>query len=426
MEIKRENKPHSQVSLAVALSAAEMDQYEQEVLAGLRGEIAIPGFRKGKASLEAVKKQVDEAKMKQLVIEKAIPDTYVKALVQEKINPLGEPQIDLKKIDPLEYEAIVTVFPELKLGDYKKIKVKKEKITVGKEDVDAALGSIRRRLAKEKEFNGPVQNDHKVEIDFKGYMDGAEIKGATSQNHPLVLGSKMMVPGFEDQIVGLKVGDKKEFDLTFPDDYHKEDLRSKKVHFEVELKKAFEIELPELNDQLAQQATGEKISLKDFRQKIEENITKAREEEAEYKTQSRAVEQLANMLEADIPDILINEEVDRLIFSIRQQVAADGLTWEQYLEHSGNKEEQLREQLRGDAEKRVRGELALAELAKQEKIEASDSEVDTEIKKLLARAPKGQEKRAKDYYAAENNRLRIAASLRLRKAVERLGEIAGQ
>jgi trigger factor len=308
---------------------------------------------------------------------------YGEALLQEKVRPVAQPQVSIKKFVPfttLEFEAEVEAVGEVKLPDYKKIKLTKKPVTVTAKDVDEVIDNLALRTAEKEAVNRAAKQGDELTIDFTGVDAKTKepIKGADGTDYPLLLGSNTFIPGFEDNLTGLKPGAEKSFDVTFPKDYGVKALQNKAVSFSVTVKKVSEIKKPTIDDAFAAKI-GPFKTVKELKDDVKAQLTIEQQQRVERDFESELLEKITDKSTAAIPEALIDEELERLEREERQNAMYRGLTWPEYLEQQGMDEELYKTQQRPVAEKRVKAGLVLAEIAEKEKVEVTPDELQTQL-----------------------------------------------
>lgn len=394
LDIKKENLGKSKVKLSVKVPSELMRGFFSKVYNDLAQTVEVKGFRKGKAPKNLTLMQIGENRITSDIVDMALKETYPKVLEQEKLIPVCPPQINITKMvdltvdtAELEYVAEVDLLPEIKLGDYKKVKIKKNKskLEVKKEEIDQVLSHLRRQHAEFKDITRAAKEGDRVEMDFEGKERGVLLENLTSKNYPVILGSKVLIPDFEKKIEGMKKGEKKEFKLK---------IKDKNVDFSVQLHIVQEVILPELNDELAKKFGQD--SLKKLTDAIEKDILKQKETAAKQEQEGQVVEALLKIAEVEIPESLVDQEIHRMIDQLRQRIEATGIPFEKYLEslppdEKGNKktEHDLHHEFEPQAEKTVKIGLILGEIGKQEKIDLSKEDAGRKVmEKMLEMAQK--------------------------------------
>lgn len=372
--------------IIIKIDGAEWKDAQDKAFKKANEKVKIDGFRKGKAPKDVfIKKYGIESlymDAADLVLEKA----YTQMLQDNKdLEIVARPDIEIKSIneDGIEFNFVLTLKPEVKLGKYKKLGVKKEKVEVSKEEINAAIDSMRNRYAENVVKEGEIENGDIAVIDFEGFLDGKPFEGGKGENYSLTIGSNTFIPGFEEQLIGLSAGDEKDLDITFPEDYHAEDLKGKPVVFKIKVNEVKEIKIPELDKEFFEDLGFEGVDTKEkLEAEIEKNIIAHKEAEAENKYIDAVLEEAAKNCEVDIPEAMISDELDRMVKQYEEHLKMQGLTLEQLYQFTNSNEEALKEQMKEEATKRVKFRLMLEEIAKAEKIEISDEEAKKEAAKL--------------------------------------------
>lgn len=315
-----------------------------------------------------------------------LPVEYPKAVEEAGIEPVDRPEIDVEKIEKGEnliFTAKVTVKPEVKLGEYKGLGIEKDDTAVTDEDVQNELKSLQERQAElvVKE-DGKVEEGDTVVLDFEGFVDGEAFEGGKAENYSLEVGSGSFIPGFEDQLVGLEAGAEKDVEVTFPEEYHAEELAGKPAVFKVKIHEIKAKELPELDDEFAKDVDEEVGTLAELTEKTKKRLEEAKENEADAKLREELVLKAAENAEADIPQAMIDTELDRMMKEFEQRLQMQGMNLELYFQFSGQDENALKEQMKEDAEKRVKSNLTLEAIAKAENLQVTDEEVEEELSKM--------------------------------------------
>ena len=391
MKIIRKDLTPTKVELTVTLSQKELSGAEQVALVHLSQELKIPGFRPGKIPISVVKKNVSQEELQSHLMGDAVNRAVPEALELESLQALDRPEVSVKKFVPnetLEFTLEVEVLPQVSLGDYKNLKVTRPKVTVTKKDVDEVIERMRQGFASKKEVKRAAKNGDELIIDFKGFdKKGEAFAGGESQDYPLTLGSNTFIPGFEEELIGKKTGDKTDVNITFPKEYHAAHLAGEKVKFEVNIKQVKEVVLPKVDDELAAKC-GPFTSVEDLRKDIEKEIKAQREHEATEKLKDQLVEQLVKASKPLTPEVLIKDQMKNIELDFVQNLAARGMNLDQYLkEKDWTKEDWEKKDLLEAATRRVQSALVLSELSKQEKIQITQDELDARHQELLEQYP---------------------------------------
>ncbi|MEF2771634.1 MAG: trigger factor [Blautia caecimuris] len=385
MSLQVEKMEKNMAKLTIEVSAEELDKAMQNAYLKARGKISIPGFRKGKAP----RKMIEQMYGKGIFLEDAanalIPEHYSKALEECDLEIVSQPEIDVTQAEPGKafiFTAEVAVKPEVTLGEYKGVEVPKSETEVTDEDIDA-------EIKKEQEKNsrtvtvedGGAENGDITTIDFEGFVDGVAFEGGKGTDYPLTLGSGSFIPGFEDQLVGAKAGDHVEVNVTFPEEYQAAELAGKAAVFQCDVKKVETKELPELDDDFAQDVS-EFDTLAEYREDVKKNLTEKKEKEARAAKENAAVDKAIENAEMEIPDAMINTQVRQMMNDFASRMQSQGLTMEQYFQFTGMTAEKMQEEMKPQALKRIQTRLVLEKIAETENIEVSEDEVNEEIGKM--------------------------------------------
>lgn len=421
MQITTSQPSDTEAVMTVSAAAEELMPIKETVLKKLQPQLNLAGFRKGKAPLPLVEKNLDQAMLQTEFLEEAVSTLYADAIRKEKLRPVDRPEIQISKFVPfteLEFKATLPVVGNIKLPDYKKIMKEKPEVKITAKDVDQVLNSLQKQLAEKKDVDRAAEDGDQAWIDFVGVDDkGEPIKGADGKDYPLALGSNTFIPGFEENIVGLKPGDEKTFTLTFPKDYGMKALANKKVTFTVNVTKVQEVIEPKLDDEFAKKV-GPFESIKQLKEDIKKQLQHEKQHEADRKFESELISEIGEKTKVSVPQVLVDEQIEALIRELRQNLTYRGQTWQEYLEAEGKTEEEYRkEELTPQAEKRVKASLALAEIAEAEGIDVSVEELEIRIQ-ILKNQYQDNSMRAE--LDKPENRRDIASRLLTEKTVAKL------
>ncbi|HET8884384.1 MAG TPA: trigger factor [Candidatus Saccharimonadales bacterium] len=383
MKTTVKNLSDTKVELTISLGKEELDAAEKVAISKLAKTMKVQGFRKGKVPASVAIKNVDPETLAQQTLEDALSKAVAQAYMDEKIQALDRPAVEIKKFVPgqeLEFTAEAEILPKVTLGDYKKLKVESPKISVTAKEVDEIIERMRTGMAEKKPVDRAAKMGDETKIDFVGKKDDVAFDGGTAQDYELTLGSNSFIPGFEEGIVGKKPGETFDIELSFPDNYHVEDLKGAKVTFTTTLKEIKEVVLPEVTDEFAAKA-GPFKTVADLKSDIKRELTAQKEREAGEKIKDTLVKQLVEVSKVPVPEILLKDQAESIERDMTQNLMYQGLTLDQYLENKGfeNKEKWLESEVHDAAEKRVQAGLVLAELSKVEKIEATNKELDEHV-----------------------------------------------
>lgn len=411
--------------LTVEVEAEKVDEALDKAFMKIRKKVNVPGFRKGKVPRKVFEQRYGVEALYQDALDILLPEAYANAVEETGIEPVDRPEVDIEQMEKganLIFTAKVTVKPEVKLGEYKGLEVEELDTTVTDEDVENELKALQQKHAELVVVeDGTVEKGDTVVFDFEGFMDGEAFEGGKGENYSLEIGSGYFIPGFEDQLIGLKTGEEKEIEVTFPEDYRVENLAGKPATFKVKIHEIKRKELPAIDDEFAKDVDEEVETLDELKAKIKEKLAKDKEFEAKQHRSDTVVEKAAENATIDIPEVMITNEVERMIREFEQRLQMQGITLDLYYQFSGTNEEALREQLKGDAEKRVRMNLTLEAIAEAENLEVTDADVDAEIEKM-AELYKQPVEEMKQFFAEKERNEAIKADLKIQKAVDFLVE----
>lgn len=387
--LKKSNESH--VNLTVELDQADLKIAKAQAVKNLAPTVKAPGFRPGKVPADVAEKNLDPNALAQETAELAINTAINDVAMAEELRILDRPQIDMKEFVPeqsLKFTAEIDVLPDIKLGDYKKLKVKVDKAEVSDQDIDEVIERMRGGMGDKQAVDRAAQNGDEVTIDFVGKKDGEAFDGGSAQDYQLVLGSNSFIPGFEEAIVGHKAGDKFDIPLTFPKDYHAANLKGAKVVFEINLKAINEIKLPEVNDDFAAKC-GPFKTVDELKSDIKRELTSQKERQAEEKLKDDLIGELVKVSDIPVPDILISDQMKSLEQDARQNLMYRGQTLEQYIDAQGFKDEAdwKEKEVKPGAVRRVQAGLALSELSKLEKVDVSQAELEERLSEMKQQYP---------------------------------------
>jgi trigger factor len=410
----------TQGELVVEFEMDEWKQAQKKALAKLSKDLLVPGFRKGKAPVDLVKKQLST----QSILVEAVENMAQKALEfgldEHKVSPISQPELGLTTLT--EEEAVIKftfeVLGEVKLGQYKGLNVEKALATVSPEEVDSKIEALRERFAElVLKETGSIQMKDTAIIDFEGFKDGVAFEGGKGENYALEIGSNSFIPGFEEALIGMDVGQEGDIPLTFPETYQAEHLAGQEVVFKVKINEIKEKQLPELNEQFIQDAKQDVASIEELRAKFEKEILEDKQQKAIEAFDNEILTKVVENAELDVPDVLVDDETKMMLEDFKRRLQQQGFTLEMYNSITGQSEEDLKTAMRVDATSKVKVRLVLDAIAKEEKIEVSHDEIHVEYRAI-----------AQQYNMSEEEVERLAShatieyDLRLRKALELIRE----
>jgi trigger factor len=386
MQVTKKNLSDTKVQLVLEADADQLKTIKKETLEHLAHEVRLQGFRQGKAPLAMVEKNVNPATLQTEFLDRAMNLLYINALQQHNLRPVAQPQVKVQKFvpfDTLEVEVEVEVVGEIKLADYKKIKLVKKPAKVVAKDVEDVIAQLKKREGDKKEVTRAAKNGDQATINFKGVDAKTKeaINGADGNDYPLLLGSNTFIPGFEDNLIGLKPAKEKAFILTFPKDYGVKTLQNRKVEFTVTITKLEEVVEPKIDDAFAAKV-GPFKTVEELKADIKKQLQSEKDYQADREYTDELLTKITKESKVAIPDALVEEQVERLLNDQKQNIMYRGQTWQEFLEGQGISEEEHRKTLRPDAELRVKAGLVLGEIADQEKIEVTPEELEIRIQLL--------------------------------------------
>jgi trigger factor len=386
MSAKWEKLEGNRGVLTVEVSAEKVNEGLNAAFQKVVKQVNVPGFRKGKMPRQMFEKRFGVESLYQDALDILLPDAYGSAIDETGIEPIDRPDIDVEQMEKgkeLIFKATVQVKPEVTLGEYKGLEVEAFDTTVTDEDVANELKTLQERQAelviKEE---GTVANGDTVVLDFEGFVDGEQFEGGKAENHSLEIGSGSFIPGFEEQLVGLATGESKDVEVTFPEEYHAAELAGKPAVFKVTIHEIKGKELPALDDEFAKDVDDEVETLDALKEKIKTRLENSKQHEAEHHLRDTVVEKAAENAVVEVPDVMVNTEVNRMLQEFEQRLQMQGMNLELYFQFSGQDENALREQMKEEAVIRVRTNLTLEAISKAENLEVTDEEVDAELENM--------------------------------------------
>lgn len=434
MQVEITEQKNNKAKIAVTVPATEVEKYFDQAIKQINSREKFEGFRPGHAPRKVIESKIGTDKIHAEVIKVTLDNTYPKALEQAKVTPIDRPKIQVIKFapkNPFSYTIEVNTFPEVSLGNYKAIKIKKPEksnIEVSKEEIENVLQRIQKQLATYTEKKTAVKKGNRVEIDFQGFLKNVPLEDAASKNHPLVIGENMLVKGFEDNLIKMKPKEEKEFEVTFPKDHSAKHLRGQKVKFKVKLNKVFAVKLPELDDELAKKVNPQ-FDLKKLKEDIQKSITKQKRDEQEIAFKSKVIDAVVSQAKVEIAPGLIEEELQNMIKEVSSKLIQQGSNFDQYLKRINKTKDELKKEWRKEAEKRIKTGLVISQIAKEEKITVPEKEINAEIQKQLLQFAQFQPKeikKLKEQFNSDRQKKQIELTLKNRKAIDKLVEYASK
>ena len=385
MTAKLDKKEKNTVEFTITISADKFSNAVDEVFKKNVKKITVPGFRKGKAPRKLIEKTYGEGVFYEEAVDALLPDAYEAAIKEMGIDPVDMPKVevaDIGKDKDLVIKGSVTVKPEVKLGDYKGLKLEEIVNTVSAKDVSEELARRQERNARQVAIEDrAVKKDDIANINFEGFVDGVAFPGGKGENYDLVIGSNSFIPGFEDQIIGKKIGEEFDVEVTFPEDYHSEELKGKAATFKTKVNSIMVKELPALDDEFAKDVS-EFDTLDELKADIKAKLKEAADARTKQEKENAAIDAVIETMEADVPDCMVDSRIESTIRENNARMAQQGISFEQYLGYMGTTVDEFKEQMKPNALLQVKGTLALEEIAKLENLKATDADVDEQLQKM--------------------------------------------
>lgn len=418
MSVKVEKTENTnEVKLSFEIEAEKFDEAMKKVYAKTAKYFNIPGFRKGKAPMQMVEKQYGSSIFYEDTFNELVPDIYDEAIKENNIDAVSRPQIDIQQMEKeknLIFTAILQVSPEVKIGKYKGIELNKIEYNVSDEDIEHELGHMQEKNSRLITIEDrPVETKDIAVIDFEGFVDGEAFKGGKAEKHELEIGSNTFIPGFEDQIIGMKVDEEKDINVKFPEEYFSKDLAGKDATFKVKLHEIKKKELPKLDDEFAKDVS-EFDTLEELKNSIKEKIQTENDSRAKYELEENAIKTVCENTPIDIPSAMIENEIENMMQDIKVRLSYQGLNIEQYLKMINKTEEDMRNEFKEQAERAVKSRLVLEAVAKAEKIENSEEEIAEKIKEMAKNYGKKEEEVLKN----EQLRKYVEENMKTEKAIK--------
>lgn len=418
MSLQVEKLEHNMAKLTVEVAAEDVEKALQAAYLKQRKQINIPGFRKGKVPRQMIEKMYGPEVFYDEAANNMIPDAYAKAYDESELDIVSQPKIEgvqMEKGKPFIFTAEVATKPEVTLGDYKGLKVDKVSTRVTQKEVDEEIEKERERNARTIEVTDrAVQDKDEVTLDFEGFVDGVAFEGGKGEDYPLTIGSGSFIPGFEEQLIGAEIDKEVEVNVTFPKEYHSEELAGKDATFKCTVHTIKAKELPELDDEFASEVS-ECETMDAYRAEVKKNIKERKERTGKEKKENQAVDQAIENAQMDIPEAMIEFQVRQMADDFARRIQQQGLTVEQYFQFTGMTAEKMMEEMRPQAEKSIKTRLVLEAIVKAENIEVSDERVEEELTKM-AEAYQMEVEKLKEFMG-ENEKKQIKEDLAVQEAI---------
>ena len=418
MSLQVEKLEHNMAKLTVEVAAEDVEKALQAAYLKQRKQINIPGFRKGKVPRQMIEKMYGPEVFYDEAANNMIPDAYAKAYDESELDIVSQPKIEVVQMEkgkPFIFTAEVATKPEVTLGDYKGLKVDKVSTRVTQKEVDEEIEKERERNARTIEVTDrAVQDKDEVTLDFEGFVDGVAFEGGKGEDYPLTIGSGSFIPGFEEQLIGAEIDKEVEVNVTFPKEYHSEELAGKDATFKCTVHTIKAKELPELDDEFASEVS-ECETMDAYRAEVKKNIKERKERTGKEKKENQAVDQAIENAQMDIPEAMIEFQVRQMADDFARRIQQQGLTVEQYFQFTGMTAEKMLEEMRPQAEKSIKTRLVLEAIVKAENIEVSDERVEVELTKM-AEAYQMEVEKLKEFMG-ENEKKQIKEDLAVQEAI---------
>lgn len=418
MSLQVEKLEHNMAKLTVEVAAEDVEKALQAAYLKQRKQINIPGFRKGKVPRQMIEKMYGPEVFYDEAANNMIPDAYAKAYDESELDIVSQPKIEVVQMEkgkPFIFTAEVATKPEVTLGDYKGLKVDKVSTRVTQKEVDEEIEKERERNARTIEVTDrAVQDKDEVTLDFEGFVDGVAFEGGKGEDYPLTIGSGSFIPGFEEQLIGAEIDKEVEVNVTFPKEYHSEELAGKDATFKCTVHTIKAKELPELDDEFASEVS-ECETMDAYRAEVKKNIKERKERTGKEKKENQAVDQAIENAQMDIPEAMIEFQVRQMADDFARRIQQQGLTVEQYFQFTGMTAEKMMEEMRPQAEKSIKTRLVLEAIVKAENIEVSDERVEEELTKMVEAYQMEVEKLKE--FMGENEKKQIKEDLAVQEAI---------
>jgi len=420
MSFKVENmEEKNMVKLVIEATAEEFEAGLNTAFNKNKNKISVPGFRKGKAPRKMVEKLYGTEIFYEDAANAIIPDAYAKAADESELEIVSQPKINVVQIEagkPFIFEAVVAVKPEVELGQYKGVEVTKADTEATDADVEEELKRVQEQNSRTVAVTDrAVKDGDNTVIDFEGFVDGVAFEGGKGTDYPLTIGSHSFIDTFEDQIIGMNIGDEKEINVTFPEEYHVDDLKGKPAMFKVSVKEIKEKQLPELNDEFAQDVS-DFDTIAEYKDDLKNKIADRKSREAKAKQEDEAIAKIIEDSKMDIPDAMVDTQVNRMVEDFAQRLQQQGLSVEQYFQYTGMTADKIMEEMKPEAVKRIQSRLVLEAVVKAENIETSEEDFEAELKKM-AETYKMELDQIKEFMG-DYEKKQIKEDLAIQKAIE--------
>ncbi|WP_350342596.1 trigger factor [Proteinivorax tanatarense] len=424
MKVNWEKKENNQGVLTIEVPAENVEQAIEKAYKKMRKDIEIPGFRKGRVPRKIIENRAGVEVFYEEAANFMLQEFYPKAVEESNIEPVSQPEIDVEQIEagkPFIFTANVTVKPEVELGEYKELGITKTVKEVSEEDVETELKGMQEKNAElvVADEGAEVSEGDTAVIDFEGYIGEEAFEGGKGENHPLVIGSKSFIPGFEEQLIGKKIGEEVDVKVTFPEEYHAENLAGKEATFKVKINEIKKKKLPELNDEFAKDNNFD--TLEELKKDVQQKLDEQAETQAQREFEEEVIGKVSENAKVDIPEVMVENRLEDMVKEMEQRLSAQGMNLETYLQFTGGDLETMKTELKPQAEKDVKTNLVIEEVVKNEDIEVTEEDFENEIEKL-AEMYKQEVDKIKEIFSMPGQKESIEDGIKRRKAVEFLLE----
>jgi trigger factor len=423
MKVTNDKTENNETYLTVEMDSVEMEESSENVYRRLVKQVNIPGFRKGKAPRPVLERFVGQERLVNDMLEDLVPRAYDKAIEEQQLEAIARPKIEVIETDPVKFQAVVPLKPVINLGDYHQIQVAEEPVEVTEDTVDRVLEDLRHQYATWEPVERAAQLDDLLNLDVESTIDSEPYINQKDARYRLIADSQTPVPGFAEHLVGMNNGDEKEFQLQFPADYSQSELSGKEAVFKVSVSEIKTENLPEITDEFATQVEAEIGSVEELRDRIRSDLQSRAEDRTRMDFEQRVIEALVEISEVEFPPVLVETEIHRLMEDQARSLQMQGLSFEQFLRSARKTEEELHEELRPVARKRVAESLVLMKLSEEEKIEVEEADIDAEISRAIDNSDEGRKEEMQKVLNTPQMRESIQTTLLTRKTVEKLVEI---
>ena len=426
MSLQVENLEHNMAKLTIEVSAEDVEKALQQAYLKERKRISLPGFRKGKVPRQVIEKMYGPEVFYDEAANHMISEAYGKVYDECELEIASQPKVEIVQLEkgkPFIFTAEVAVKPEVALGEYKGLKVDKVSAEVTDEEVDAEIEKELERNARTVDVTDrAVQDKDQITLDFEGFVDGTAFEGGKGEDYPLTIGSGAFIPGFEDQLIGAEIGKETEVKVTFPEEYQAKELAGKEAVFKCTVKTIKVKELPELDDEFASDVSEEGETMEEYKAEVRGKLKERKEREAKEKKENQVVEQAVANAEIDLPEPMVDLQARQMADDFARRIMQQGMTLEQYFQFTGLSEEKMMEELKPQAEKRIRTRLVLEAIVAAENIEVSDERLEEELKKM-AEAYQMEVDKLKEFMG-ENEKKQMKEDIAVQEAVTLITEAA--